>query len=333
MIKANQVRALLALASLLVLTWGCAEEVVPTGVGSTDMSAAAVPDTAGTDEVDEAPTIDRLEISPEEIVVGREIRVLAEASDPEGGPVRFTFIWTRNGHEVSRGSKPAMTFFELDRDDSVVLEAIASDGRNESSATRLRATVGNRKPTLTKLEMEPAGDVRAGMLVTATPYASDPDNDRLEFEYVWSVDGAEKGTERSFDTTGMRRGSELKVQVRATDGEAKSSPHEIALTLGNTPPTIQSDGENSIAGLYQHQFVGLDPDGDRNLRFFLEQGPAGMSMDAITGMLSWTTTDVPSGRHDVVVGVKDSQGDGTSFSFAVTVAAPDTETPPAAPAP
>ncbi len=324
------------LAALLSLALACGSEETPTGVGSRPMNASEPVAEVGDLSLGSPPVIDRLEISPEEVVVGREIRVIAEASDPDGGPIRFEFVWTRNGEEVQRSSRPAVTFYELEKSDSVALEAIATDGRNQSSPVRLRARVGNRKPTLTKLEIEPPSDLRAGMKVTATPYAEDPDNDRLSFEYSWRVNGVEKGTERSFDTTGLRRGDELLLRVKALDGETTSSPHEVAVKLGNTPPTIRSAGEKPVAGLYRHQFVGDDIDGDRNLRFFLEKGPTGMTMDAITGMLSWKPEGATAGRHDVVVGVRDSNGDGSTFSFAVNVAnetQPAGESPPAAQAP
>ncbi len=320
----------------LLLGTGCAEEEVPTGVGTTDMVAAEEPAAtpqAGTDGVGSAPVIDRLEVSPREAMLGREIRVIAEASDPDGGPVRMVFRWTRNGQEVAETHTPSMVFYELEKGDSIKLEAVASDGRNESATETLRIPVANRPPTLTKLEMEPAGDVRAGMTVTATPYGEDPDNDRLEYEYRWIVDGSEKGTERSFDTTGLRRGNTLAVEVRASDGEARSRPYTIEAELGNTPPTIHSEGERPVGGLYQHQFAAKDVDGDRNLRFSLEQGPAGMTMDAITGLLSWSPGDGDAGRHEVVVGVKDSSGDGSTLSFAVNVATEAAEQPPAEPAP
>lgn len=320
--------------AVLLLFAGCAEEEVPTGVGTTDMVATQdEADVAVVDEVGSPPVIDRLEISPREVMLGREIRVIAEASDPDGGPVRMVFRWLRNGREVTKTHTPSMVFYELEKGDSIRLEAVASDGRHESLVETLRIPVANRPPTLTKLEMEPAGDVRAGMTVTATPYGEDPDNDRLEYEYRWLVDGVEKGTERSFDTTGLRRGSKLGVEVRASDGDARSRPYTIEAELGNTPPTIASEGERPVGGLYQHQFAAKDVDGDRNLRFSLEQGPSGMAIDAITGLLTWTPGEAAAGRHEVVVGVKDSSGDGSTLSFAVNVATQAAEQPPAQPAP
>ena len=266
------------------------------------------------------PVIERLEITPTEIEPGREIQVVAEASDPDGGPIRFLFTWKRNGEVVQRSSEPSIVFGQVSKTDSIVLEAIASDGRHKSSPVRLHATVGNRPPTLTRLEIDPADDLRAGMMVTATPYAEDPDNDPLTFEYRWLVNGALRGEKRRFDTSGLRRGDRILLEVQALDGEDRSRPYQVEARLGNTPPTIRSAGERPVGSLYRHQFEASDADGDRNLRFFLESGPAGMSMDAITGTLSWTPRPDQTGRYPVVVGVKDPQGDATTLSFSVQVA-------------
>ncbi|MAE96859.1 MAG: hypothetical protein CL910_19600, partial [Deltaproteobacteria bacterium] len=325
------------LAWALTLAMGlaaCGSEEVPTGAGTTPMvpTAEQREQTEDALAVTEPPVIERLEIVPSEILAGREIRVVTDVSDPDGGPLHITYVWSRNGVEVARSKQPSMTFQDLEKGDSILLEATASDGRNESAPMRLRASVGNRPPTLTKLELEPTQDIRAGMTVKATPYAEDPDNDRLSFVYAWSVNGAERGSERSFDTEGLRRGDKLSLAVSASDGERKSKPYTIETVLGNTPPTIRSAGEKPIASLYRHKFEAKDMDGDRNLRFYLETGPAGMTMDAITGMLSWKPDEAQAGRHDVVVGVKDGNGEGTTFSFAVTVATQPADSPPAAPA-
>ncbi len=324
----------LALGASVVLA-ACGAEEVPTGAGSKPMVAGAeASDAVEAASSDEAPVIGRLDVSPREIAPGRELRVVAEARDPEGGPVRFEFVWERNGREVKRTHEPAMTFFDVQKGDTVTLTAVASDGRNASAPVRTRLTVGNRPPVLQGLSLDPAEDVRAGMKVTATPEGQDPDNDELEFVYRWTVNGALRGEERTFDTTGLRRGDRIGLEVQASDGDRQSQPYSIETELGNTPPVIASEGETTAPdGTYQHQFAAEDVDGDRNLRFFLEAGPSGMSMDGITGELRWRPTEGQGGRHDIVVGVKDASGDATTFSFAVDVDMRSEEAAPAAPAP
>ncbi len=77
--------------------------------------------------------------------------------------------------------------------------------------------------------------------------------------------------------------------------------------------------------------MSRDPDGDPNLRFFIEKGPAGARMDAIRGVLTWTPTAAQAGVHPIEVGVKDGAGEGSTFLFELTVrAAPPSPQGPAA---
>ncbi len=281
-----------------------------------------------------APTITRLDVSPREILADRELHVIAEAADPDGEAVRFSFLWQRNGQEILRTEQPVMVLRDIQKGDSITLTATATDGRNESTPMVLRLGVGNRAPVLTALSLEPHQDLRAGMSVTATPEAEDPDNDRLTYRYEWSVNGSVRGEERVFETKGLRRGDKIALEVLADDGDRLSQPYTIQTELGNTPPSIASEGEKSGAdGAYQHQFAAKDADGDRNLRFYLDKGPSGMSMDGITGMLQWKPGASQGGKHEVIVGVRDASGDATTFGFSVDVALGSEDAPPASPAP
>ncbi len=314
----------------------CSAEEAPTGVGSQPMVAVQAESGTEGDAVPtgSAPRMDRLDISPREILPGRELHVIAEATDPDGEAVRFSFVWERNGQEILRTQQPVIVLREIERGDSVTLIATASDGRNESPPMRLRLSVGNRAPVLTGLTLEPSQDLRAGMSVTASPEAEDPDNDRLTYRYEWSVNDTVRGEERVLATDGLRRGDKITLEVRAYDGDRLSQPYTTQTELGNTPPSIASDGEKGgTDGAYLHQFVAKDADGDRNLRFYLDQGPTGMSMDGITGMLRWQPGASQGGRHEVVVGVRDASGDATTFGFAVEVETGGGDAPPAAPAP
>ena len=64
------------------------------------------------------------------------------------------------------------------------------------------------------------------------------------------------------------------------------------------------------------------------LRFFMERGPQGMRMDPIAGVLTWTPSASQAGVHPVEVGVRDGAGEGSTFTFELTVRA--TQPAPAA---
>ncbi len=320
--------ALTALALACGDTQGTAP--APTGAsmatpGAEDSSAAKQPGIGD-------PVITRVALSPPVLAAGTEIRAVVDASDPDGDVLRFEYVWTHNGREVRRGEKPVVYLVDLKRGDRVAVTVTATDGMNTSGPVSATAKAGNRPPVLSAVSLEPFGDVRAGEKISATPHASDPDNDSLRFRYRWLVNGEPKGRERSIDTTGMKRGDKLQVEVVATDG-AEDSRAELSpvLMLGNSPPMItQLPATRSEDGKFTYTFVAKDPDGDRNLRFFVEKGPSGMRMDAITGVLTWTPTSTQGGVHPVEVGVKDSRGEGSTFTFELTVGVQQPQAAPAA---
>jgi hypothetical protein len=294
-----------------------ANAMVPDSGSDADASAA---------EGGGVPVIERVALSPAVPVPGSEITAVVDASDPDGDLLRYEFRWLYNGKEVQKGPQGALYVVDLAKGDRIEVEVTATDGRHTSKAVGARAAAGNRPPVLSAVTLEPFGDVRAGQTVTASPLAKDPDNDRLSFRYEWTVNGESRGRERDFDTTGLRRGDKVQVLVVASDGSSESREERSpVLMLGNSPPVIaqlpSSGGED---GTFRYTFAAKDPDGDRNLRFFVEKGPAGMRMDPITGVLTWTPTADQAGVHPVEVGVRDGAGEGSTFTFALTVRA----TPP-----
>lgn len=306
----------------LLLALGCgSDEPGPTATGQ---SIIATPTHTAKTTVGSGlgePTIQRVVLTPPVLRPGTEVRAIVDASDPDGDPLRLHFVWTYNGREIQSGHKSALYVVDLKKGDRVEVRVTASDGQRESAPMSARAQAGNRPPVLSAVSLEPFGDIRAGEIITATPHASDPDNDPIRFRYQWTVNGDEKGRERTIDTKGMKRGDKLQVRVVANDGAARSrevlSP---VLMLGNSPPMItQLPVTRSEDGTFRYTFAAKDPDGDRNLRFFLERGPTGMRMDAITGVLTWTPSAQQAGVHPIEVGVKDSKEEGSTFTFELTV--------------
>jgi hypothetical protein len=302
-----------------------AQAMLPSAASAT-AGAGDTSSTAGSS----VPVISRVALSPAVPVPGTEMRAVVEASDPDGDLLRFHYVWTHNGREVGNGPKSVLYLVDLEKGDRIEVKVTASDGVNQSEPMMARASTGNRPPVLSAVTLEPFGDIRAGEVISATPHALDPDNDRLDFRYRWTVNGDARGRERTFDTTGLHRGDQIQAWVVADDGRDQS--REVSspiLMLGNSPPVISRlPSEQFDDGTFRYTFAAKDPDGDRNLRFFVEKGPEGMRMDAISGVLTWTPTASQAGVHPIEVGVKDGKGEGSTFTFELTVRS----TTPAAPA-
>jgi len=268
-----------------------------------------------------APVIERVLLSPSVLLPGVEIKAVVEASDPDGDPVRIRYSWTRNGKVVQSGEKAILYLVDLEKGDRIGVTVVATDGSHDSLSATAHGRIANRPPVLSAVTLSPFGDVRAGTTVKATPMASDPDNDPLRFDYVWKVNGKKRGTDRTLETKGMKRGDQIQAYVVASDGgEQSARKASPILMLGNSPPVItQLPTPKTRDGVFQYTFKARDPDGDRHLRFFIENGPKGMQIDGITGVMTWRPTPEQAGVHPIEVGVKDQGGEGSTFTFELNV--------------
>lgn len=88
----------------------------------------------------------------------------------------------------------------------------------------------------------------------------------------------------------------------------------------NNPPEITStpDTTGTEGVLYEYDVEASDPDGDV-LTFSLTLFPEGMSIDSVTGLISWTPSGTQAGSHDVTVEVSDGRGGTDTQSFTIHV--------------
>ena len=100
--------------------------------------------------------------------------------------------------------------------------------------------------------------------------------------------------------------------------------------IRNRPPVITSTPvtEAQEAALYQYDVEASDPEGQA-LTYLLDQAPAGMSIDAATGLISWTPTFSQVGLSEVTVRVQDARG-GSATQFFQVVVSPRPNTAPVA---
>ncbi|MCL1478996.1 MULTISPECIES: putative Ig domain-containing protein [unclassified Marinobacter] len=126
------------------------------------------------------------------------------------------------------------------------------------------------------------------------------------------------------DTTYYYTVSEL-----GTDGRPTCRSREVSVTpsarrrnVSNRAPVIQSDPVvSAIEGqAYTYQVEATDPDRRDRKEFSLQVAPAGMVIDAVSGQIEWTPSNVHVGSQTVVVRVADTQGafDEQAFTISVT---------------
>lgn len=283
----------------------------------------------------EAPVVERLVLHPPAPLPGQQIEARIDASDPDGDPIRLDLEWRHAGRVIAEGARTTVAPEALAKGDEVVVFATATDGRATSDPVRASVVVGNTPPLIQAFYLAPDGEIAPGQEVTAAPQAADPDGDALEYEFAWLLNGQHvRGAEAAtFDTGKLKRGDRLQAHVRVSDGEAWSPVAEsMTLTLANRAPRFAAlPPIEATDGAFRVELAAEDPDGDRTLRFRLLEGPQGMTVDPVSGRVSWRPGADAVGSHAVEVAVGDSFGAESAMRFELNVAggAPDAKASPA----
>jgi hypothetical protein len=324
----------IAWAVLGAACWAAAcggEEPQPSGAALA--REAAVP--AEERVENQAPVVERLVLNPPAPLPGQPIEARVEASDPDGDPIRLELEWRHAGRVIASGPRTTIAPEGLAKGDEVAVFASATDGRATSDPLRASVVVGNTAPLIQAFYLAPDGEIAPGQEVTAAPQAADPDGDPLEYEFAWLLNGQRvRGAEgASFDTSKLERGDRLQARVRVSDGQAWSPVAEsMTLTLANRAPRFAAlPPIEATNGAFHADLDAEDPDGDRTLRFRLLSGPEGMTVDPVSGRVSWRPGADAVGSHAVEVAVGDSLGAESAMRFELNVAggAPEPQASPA----
>lgn len=320
------------LGGALLFGSACGSEEAPAPSGR-PMSAPAREDAGPGAAGNSRPVFEELRLRPSSPRPGETITVEASASDPDGDSLQIEYVWRVNGQRVAQ-SGPRMQLEAHQRGALIEVVAVARDGVNESEPARAEARVGNQPPLLLGVAIEPLQDVTAGHDILATPRATDPEGDELEFRYAWQVNGEPAGdAEPRLAASHFQRGDRIRLEVIASDGESESDPLRSAdIVVGNAAPSITSSpGSFDADGSFRYQLAVEDPDHDRVFRYRLVSGPEGLSVDTVSGLVQWRPRESQLGSFAVTLEADDRSGGVAQQSFEVRVQS-QAETLPAAPA-
>lgn len=288
--------ALLAFVAVFSLA-GCGSDAPQPAPGSTPARPAAA--TAAAPAVRNAGAEPRVTIRPERL---RSIDTALATVAGCAGSVRYA--WSVNGEPVAGVAADRLSPEHFRRDDEVSVE-VQCNGKTTAAATR----VANSPPRVTLVKFQNPV-VTAGKEIVALPEAFDPDGDTAYFEYQWIIDGTEvMVTDRTLPGSFVKTGSQIVLNVIATDGDDRNTPYwGEPFVVESGPPRITSQPPKTFQGLeYLYQVKAVDPDGDR-LTYRLEEAPAGMAINAATGLLTWTIAPGTVGEFGVKIVVKDTAG-------------------------
>jgi hypothetical protein len=313
-------------ALLLAASAGCGDEPpeLPATTSEWTTPTSGEAEAAGQNR---PPVIEALRLDPAEPVSGDSVRAVLSVNEPDGDPVKLGFTWSIDDRVLAE-SGAQIALEDVGRGTRIAVVVTASDGSAESEPARASVTVPNRRPVMTGLELDPGGDVPRGRPVVAKPSARDPDGDALEFHYDWTVKGrAVAASGPRLETGELRKGDAIQVEVWASDDDDESDRiYSHVLKIANGVPEIVSVPTGFDAdGTLRYAIEARDPDGDRNLRYSLEQGPKGMTVDPISGQLVWRPGADDEGVHPVKLVVQDSEGARVDQTFDITVSVGEAE--------
>lgn len=174
----------------------------------------------------------------------------ARGTDPDGGALRTSFVWLRDGVEVKRQGPGAATTSSLDlrgdagaRGQAFEVRVVTSDGVAEASSV-VRFVVADTPPVLAGLALGPASPVRTAS-VTAVPGAvTDADGEPAEVRLAWSVGGRPVAAGAVLDLTaaGAAGGEEVRVTATPTGTGGDGVARTAAVVVAADPPGTPSKG-------------------------------------------------------------------------------------------
>jgi RHS repeat-associated protein len=231
--------------------------------------------------------------------------------------------------------------FVADQPGAYVAQLIVHDGQAASAPDTVTISTENSKPVA---NAGPDQAAVVGETVTVDGSASsDADDDPLS--YQWALTGKPQGSVAALSPTNQAQTSFIPdqaghyvAQLIVSDGVLNSDPDTATVTVTVPTPTNRDPQITStpvttatVGQPYTYDVNATDADGDA-LGYALNAAPAGMSIDAGSGLIAWTPT--AAGDFPVTVEVNDGKNGQDTQSFSIQVQqetlppAPETVAPP-----
>jgi hypothetical protein len=182
----------------------------------------------------------------------------------------------------------------------------------------------NHSPTIYNLIANPSS-IEINQDTTITCYATDQDEDALTYSWT-KTGGAITGSGSTITWTAPATAGTYTITCTVFDGELIDiQAISIVVTEPepeNQPPVITSTAITSatVGEAYTYDVEATDPDGDaltHSLSIIYGPPPTGMTINPITGLISWIP--ITTGYYNVTVEVSDGDlSDTQSFTIVVT---------------
>lgn len=159
--------------------------------------------------------------------------------DPEGSPVRYTYLWLRNGVVSGASTSSALPASATTRGEVWEVQITPDDGTHSGAAGTAQVTIQNAPPSLTAAAITPDPATAADTLTCTGTGFSDGDGDSDRSTYAWTVGATVIGTGPSV-SAGYARGDLVTCTITPADGTTTGTPVAASLTINNAPPAVSS---------------------------------------------------------------------------------------------
>ncbi|MHB8845273.1 MAG: putative Ig domain-containing protein [Nitrospirota bacterium] len=300
--------------------------------GSMDASAPGrapgpgqAPGTTAVPQDNNAAVIVNAVIIPPKPTPKTPLSIAQETRNPEGLPLTLAFRWYVDGTLVQEGPSNLLQPGPYRKGSSVHADVTATDQQGGiSSMTTPPVEIAGNRPEITTVTLGPE-NAAAGTELSATLSGTDQNGDPLQYQFQWRVNGnpvGAPGSESTFSTAELKKHDSINVVVASAGSAAGANPVvSNTIILQNRKPKITSTAPSELSGgLYTYQVSANDPDGDA-LTFRLGRYPAGMTIDASSGLIRW---ELPRGvmylgRNEVAASVTVADGDGGEDSQDIAI--------------
>ena len=246
------------------------------------------------------------------------------ATDPDGDVLTYLFVAAPAGMTID-GNNGAITWaptLAQSGDYTVTVRVQDANGGSVVQTYTLAVALPQNHPP--DIFSAPETAVALGQRYQYLATASDADGDALQFQLLDGPAGMAVDTVTGLivwqprtDQVGAHT-----VRLQVADGRGGVDVQEFTVLVsagvdgGNHPPTVTSVPQTSalIGAAYTYGVTATDLDGD-TLSYALTTAPVGMTIDARTGLLSWTPTSAQAGLNAVTIEVSDGRGGTATQSF------------------
>jgi len=200
------------------------------------------------------PSIDGVNITPDPAYTYNTLTATPYGwYDADGDPEGYVYQWQKwdgsNWQDIPDATSNTLGPENFVKDEQIKVICTPYDGIDYGTPKEDTITISNSPPTQPTVDVTPDNPVTTDDLTcTVTSPSSDPDGDLITYTYQWYLDGVRQSSlttvttalNVTIDSSNTTKGEDWQCVVTPSDGIVNGPTAQDEVTIGNTPPTIDS---------------------------------------------------------------------------------------------